>query len=65
MRLKNKDIAEQLGISTTAVSLALNNRPGVSEATRRRVLELVNDSTQEAIQTLNEESEPVGTDERP
>ena len=57
MRLKNRDIAEALGISTTAVSLALNNRPGVSEATRRRVLELVSDSTQEAIQTLNEESE--------
>lgn len=59
MRLKNKDIAEQLGISTTAVSLALNNRPGVSEATRRKVLELVSDSTQEAIHTLNEESEPA------
>ncbi len=57
MRLKNKDIAEQLGISTTAVSLALNGRPGVSEATRRKVLELINDSTSEAIQTLNEETE--------
>lgn len=55
MRLKNKDIAEALGISTTAVSLALNNRPGVSESTRRRVLELVSDSTQEAIQTLIED----------
>ena len=59
MRLKNKDIAEQLGISTTAVSLALNNRPGVSEATRRRVLELVSDSTLETIHSLNEEMEPA------
>jgi len=55
MRLKNKDIAEALGISTTAVSLALNNRPGVSESTRRRVLELVSDSTMEAMQNLNDE----------
>ena len=56
MRLKNKEIAETLGLSTTAVSLALNNRPGVSEATRRRVLELVNDFTQEAMQALNEQA---------
>lgn len=59
MRLKNRDIAETLGISTTAVSLALNNRPGVSEATRRRVLELVSDSTLEAMQTLNEDTSPA------
>ena len=56
MRIKNKDIAEMLGISTTAVSLALNNRPGVSEATRRRVLELVTDSAMEAVQNLNDEN---------
>lgn len=56
MRLKNKDIAEALGISTTAVSLALNNRPGVSEVTRRKVLELVSDSTMEAMLNLNDEA---------
>jgi LacI family transcriptional regulator len=56
MRLKNKDIAEALGISTTAVSLALNNRPGVSEVTRRKVLELLNDSTMEAMQNLKDET---------
>lgn len=39
-RLKNKEIAEMLGISTAAVSLALNNKPGVSEETRRRVKRL-------------------------
>ena len=39
MRIKNKDIAEKLGISTTAVSLAINNRPGVSEETRRKVMQ--------------------------
>ena len=41
-RLKNKEIAEMLGISTAAVSLALNNKPGVSEETRGRVKALVN-----------------------
>ena len=43
MRLKNKDIAQILGISATAVSLAINGRPGVSAETRRKVLELVNE----------------------
>lgn len=32
-----KDIAQQAGVSESAVSFALNGRPGVSEATRRRV----------------------------
>jgi len=44
MRIKNKDIAERLGISTTAVSLAINNRPGVSEETRRKVLQMISES---------------------
>ncbi|WP_175419016.1 LacI family DNA-binding transcriptional regulator [Acidipropionibacterium acidipropionici] len=35
------DIAATLGISTAAVSYALNGRPGVSAATRQRVLDLV------------------------
>jgi LacI family transcriptional regulator len=43
MRLKNKDIAQMLGISATTVSLAINGRPGVSAETRRKVLELVNE----------------------
>ncbi|MER5887643.1 LacI family DNA-binding transcriptional regulator [Streptomyces sp. NPDC001941] len=33
-----KDVAREAGVSTSAVSFALNNRPGVSEATRRRVI---------------------------
>ncbi|HWS35575.1 MAG TPA: LacI family DNA-binding transcriptional regulator [Actinoplanes sp.] len=35
-----KDLATRLGISESAASFALNNRPGVSEGTRRRVLAL-------------------------
>jgi LacI family transcriptional regulator len=39
MRTKAIDIARTLGISKAAVSLALNGKPGVSEKTRREVLE--------------------------
>ncbi len=37
--LKLKDLAAQLGISPSTVSLALHNRPGVSETTRAKVFE--------------------------
>lgn len=33
-----KDIAEKLGISTASVSVALNGKPGVSQATREKIL---------------------------
>lgn len=33
-----KDVAREAGVSTSAVSFALNNRPGVSDSTRRRVI---------------------------
>ena len=35
-----KELAQRLGISTAAVSFALNGKPGVSEKTRERVLAL-------------------------
>ena len=34
-----KDIAKQLGVSPATVSLVLSNKPGVSDATRARILE--------------------------
>ena len=37
-KLKNKEIASALNISTAAVSMALNNKPGVSDETRQKVL---------------------------
>lgn len=37
MKIKSKDIAEALGISTATVSLALNDKPGVNETTKKRV----------------------------
>ena len=39
-RIKAKDVADALGISTMTVSRVLNNRANVSEDTRRRVLEV-------------------------
>lgn len=42
MKRTNKEIAQLLGISITSVSLALNDRPGVSEETRQKVFALKN-----------------------
>ena len=38
-RITAKDVAKALGISTMTVSRALNNKPNVSEETRRKVME--------------------------
>lgn len=42
--MKAKDIARELGLSTATVSLAINNRPGVNEKTRERVMKFLNES---------------------
>lgn len=39
MGITAKELAEKLGLSATAVSMALNNRPGVSTETRRMILD--------------------------
>jgi len=39
-KIKISDIARQSGVSVSTVSLALNNKPGVSQETRLRVLEV-------------------------
>jgi len=39
--MKVKDIAKMLGLSPATVSLVLNNKPGISEKTRNRVLKAV------------------------
>ena len=38
MSITAKELAEKLGMSTAAISLALNNKPGVSEITREEVI---------------------------
>lgn len=39
MAITAKELAKALGLSQAAVSMALNNKPGVSTATRRKVIE--------------------------
>lgn len=41
MGMKVKDLAKMLNLSPSTVSLVLNNRPGISEATRNRVKDAV------------------------
>lgn len=38
-----RKIAELAGVSVAAVSYALNNKPGISEQTRRRILQIMDD----------------------
>ena len=38
MAFKIKDVAEVLGVSQATVSLVLNNKPGISDETRQRVM---------------------------
>lgn len=45
MRVTAKQVAKDLGLSTATVSLALNNRPGVNEETKQRVLNYMNQLT--------------------
>ena len=39
MSITAKELARKLNLSQTAVSMALNNKPGVSTETRRMVVE--------------------------
>ena len=41
MRIKAKEIAQELGLSEATVSLALNNRPGVNANPKKTDLECV------------------------
>lgn len=43
MFIKSKDIAEILGISRSTVSLAINNKPGVSTETKNKVIAVLED----------------------
>jgi LacI family transcriptional regulator len=42
-KVKISDIAQQSGVSVATVSLALNHKPGVSQSTRNRILEVANE----------------------
>ena len=55
MAVKVKDLAAMLDLSPSTVSLVLNNRPGISEATRTRVRDMVKELGCEEL--LEEENE--------
>lgn len=40
-RITIKQVAQIAGVSPTAVSLAINGKPGISDSTRKRILEIV------------------------
>lgn len=43
-KLTVKDIAKKAGVSVTAVSFVLNNKPGVSETTRERIQKIIDET---------------------
>ena len=45
-KMRNKEIAEILHITPAAVSMALNNKGGVSESKRKKIFELKYASSQ-------------------
>lgn len=42
-RVTSADVARLAGVSVSAVSLAFNDKPGISDATRRRILDVARD----------------------
>ena len=50
MKLKSVDIARKLNISKATVSLALNNKPGVSERTKERIFQCINEMNEESAE---------------
>jgi LacI family transcriptional regulator len=48
-RFKLKDVADALGISAATVSLAVNDRPGISPKTRQKVLEYIKEAGQPGL----------------
>ena len=43
-KLTIKEIAKLAGVSPTAVSFAMNNREGISQATRDKIMQVVRDN---------------------
>lgn len=59
MSISAKEIAKQLNISAAAVSMALNNKPGISDATRQRIFETARELGYDF--TKKQDSESTGT----
>lgn len=60
-RIKAKEIAKELGISPATVSLALNDRPGVSKETKERVLDYLEQKENEIwLNRMQQKPSPNG-----
>jgi LacI family transcriptional regulator len=57
MRIKSKDIAKALGISTATVSLVINNKPGVNAMTRKKVFDYIKEKEYEEFGIERKETE--------
>lgn len=55
MRLKAKEIAKELGVSPATVSLALNDRPGINQETKQRILDYIQEREEEIRQEKEQE----------
>lgn len=62
MALKAKEVAEILGISQATLSLVVNNKPGISEKTKNRVIQELRDRGYEYLlnDQTRKEMEPPG-----
>jgi len=49
VKVRLKDLAKKLGVSPATVSLAIHNRPGVSEATRERIFKELREQGMERL----------------
>ena len=58
MAVTAKELAKKLNISESAVSLALNNKAGVSTATRKKVFELAKEMGYDFTRLNSEEHSP-------
>ena len=58
MELRARDIAEMMGVSTATVSLAINNKPGISKKKQQEIINKIHELHCEYL--LKEESEHKG-----
>lgn len=59
MSITAKELAKQLNLSESAISLALNNKPGVSTATRKKVFEAAKENGYDFSRITYEETTPI------
>lgn len=51
--IKSKDLAQMLGVSPSTISMVLNNKPGISDATRKLVLDKIAELNSQTSEIFN------------